>query len=206
MSTCRWPGASPDHSTLPDPEKDIPASEATQRVVLGGGCFWCVEAVYQKLDGVMAVVSGYAGGDESTANYAAVCSGMTGHAEVVAIDFDSSRISFGAVLKVFFSVAHDPTQYNRQGNDVGPQYRSAVFYADDAQREVAAAYIQQLDAAAVFASPIVTTLEPLRRFYPAEPAHQNYADRNLQQPYIAMVSTPKVRKLEKLYPAQLRRP
>ena len=142
--------------------------------MLGGGCFWCTEAVFVKLDGVISVMSGYAGGTADTADYKAVCSGTTDHAEVIRVRFDSSRISFGQILKVFFAVAHDPTHLNRQGNDIGRQYRSAVFYADDDQRRVAEAYIRQLNDAKVFASPIVTTLEPLEQFFEAEDYHQNF--------------------------------
>ena len=192
---------------FPDPAIDIPA-DATgtpQAVVLGGGCFWCTEAVFVKLDGVISVMSGYAGGTADTADYKAVCSGTTDHAEVIRVRFDSSRISFGQILKVFFAVAHDPTHLNRQGNDIGRQYRSAVFYADDDQRRVAEAYIAQLSGAKVFSSPIVTTLEPLEQFFEAEEYHQNFAARNPAQPYVAAVAVPKVRKLEKAFADKLKK-
>lgn len=192
---------------FPDPALDIPPDPTAtpQSVVLGGGCFWCTEAVFVKLDGVMSVTSGYAGGTAGTADYQSVCSGTTDHAEVIRVRFDSSRISFGQILKVFFAVAHDPTHLNRQGNDIGRQYRSAVFYAGERQRDVAAAYLQQLKDAKVFESPIVTTLEPLEQFFDAEDYHQNFAARNPAQPYVAAVAMPKVRKLEKAFSDRLRK-
>jgi peptide-methionine (S)-S-oxide reductase len=173
--------------------------------VLGGGCFWCTEAVFVKLDGVISVVSGYAGGSAETADYKSVCSGTTEHAEVIRVRFDSSRITFGQILKVFFAVAHDPTHLNRQGNDIGRQYRSAVFYADDEQRTVAESYIQQLKDARIFEAPIVTTLEPLDQFFEAEDYHQNFAARNPGQPYIAAIAAPKVKKLEKAFADKLKK-
>jgi len=151
------------------------------------------------------VMSGYAGGTADTADYQAVCSGTTDHAEVIRVRFDSSRISFGQILKVFFAVAHDPTHLNRQGNDIGRQYRSAVFYADDDQRRVSEAYIRQLNGAKVFSSPIVTTLEPLERFFEAEDYHQNFVARNPAQPYVAAVAAPKVKKLEKAFGDKLKK-
>lgn len=163
--------------------------------VLAGGCFWCVEAVYRELQGVQQVVSGYAGGSAETADYKAVCTGRTGHAEVIQIQYDPQRIGFGQLLRIFFSVAHDPTQLNRQGNDIGTQYRSAIFYADAQQKEIAERYIRQLDAAGVFKDPIVTRLEPLQEFFEAEDYHQNYAALHPGQPYIAAVALPKVEKL-----------
>jgi peptide-methionine (S)-S-oxide reductase len=192
---------------FPDPAVDVPADRTgtPQAVVLGGGCFWCTEAVFVKLDGVIAVVSGYAGGTADTADYKSVCSGTTDHAEVIRVLFDPTRITFGQVLKVFFAVAHDPTHLNRQGNDIGRQYRSAVFYADDDQRRVAEAYIQQLKDAKVFESPIVTTLEPLEQFFEAEDYHQNFVARNPAQPYVAAVAMPKVKKLEKAFGDKLKK-
>ncbi|MFM8533860.1 MAG: peptide-methionine (S)-S-oxide reductase MsrA [Acidimicrobiia bacterium] len=192
---------------FPDPALDLqPDPTGTpQSAVLGGGCFWCTEAVFVKLDGVISVMSGYAGGTADPADYKSVCSGTTDHAEVIRVRFDPSRITFGQVLKVFFAVAHDPTHLKRQGNDIGRQYRSAVFYADDAQRNVAEAYIQQLTDATVFAAPIVTTLEPLEQFFEAEDYHQNFAARNPGQPYIAAVALPKVKKLEKAFADQLKK-
>ena len=192
---------------FPDPATDVPADPTgtPQAAVLGGGCFWCTEAVFVKLDGVISVVSGYAGGSADTADYKSVCSGMTDHAEVIRVRFDPTRITFGQILKVFFAVAHDPTHLNRQGNDIGRQYRSAVFYADDDQRRVAEAYIQQLKDAKVFESPIVTTLEPLEQFFEAEDYHQNFVARNPAQPYVAAVAMPKVKKLEKAFGDKLKK-
>jgi peptide-methionine (S)-S-oxide reductase len=185
-------GVTPDR--FPDPAVDVAATGTEQVAVLAGGCFWCVEAVYRQLDGVRDVVTGYAGGSAETADYHTVCSGTTDHAEAVQIRFDSRRITFGGLLKVFFSVAHDPTQRNRQGPDTGRQYRSAIFCADDEQKRVAEAYIRQLESARVFAAPIATTLEPLDAFYPAEAYHQDYAAKYPNQPYIACNALPKVAK------------
>jgi peptide-methionine (S)-S-oxide reductase len=192
---------------FPDPAIDVPPDPTgtPQSVVLGGGCFWCTEAVFVKLDGVISVVSGYAGGTADTADYKSVCSGTTDHAEVIRVRFDPTRISFGQILKVFFAIAHDPTHLNRQGNDIGRQYRSAVFYADEDQRRVADAYIQQLKDARVFESPIVTTLEPLEQFFEAEDYHQNFVARNPGQPYVAAVAMPKVKKLEKAFGDKLKK-
>jgi len=189
---------------FPDPVEDVPTDQDAGRAVLAGGCFWCVEAVYQPLDGVQSVVSGYAGGDAASANYEAVCSGRTGHAEVVEVRYDPRRISFGALLKLFFAVAHDPTQKDRQGNDRGPQYRSAIFPVDDAQRKVAEDYIQQLGNAGAFTAPIVTTLEPGHPFHPAEDYHQDFARRNPNQPYITHVAKPKLEKLHAAFPELLK--
>ncbi len=182
---------------FPDPVLDTPLAAAPGEAlaVLAGGCFWCVEAVYRELEGVTEVVSGYSGGSAEAANYKAVCTGRTEHAEVIEIAYDPSRLSFGRLLKIFFAVAHDPTQLNRQGNDIGSQYRSAIFYTDAEQQRIALAYIAQLDAARVFAAPIVTRLEPLEQFFEAEGYHQNYAALNPGQPYIAAVALPKVEKL-----------
>lgn len=173
--------------------------------MLAGGCFWCTEAVYLQLDGVKKVTPGYAGGTAETATYETVCSGRTNHAESIRIDYDPSRLTFGQLLKVFFYVAHDPTQLNRQGHDVGRQYRSAIFHASDEQKRVAEAYIRQLDEAGVFPSKIVTTLEPLDGFYEAEAYHRNFAARNPSQPYVAAVALPKVEKLRERLPERLKR-
>lgn len=189
---------------FPDPVEDVPTDQDVGRAVLAGGCFWCVEAVYQPLDGVQSVVSGYAGGDAESANYEAVCSGRTGHAEVVEVRYDPHRISYGALLKLFFAVAHDPTQKDRQGNDRGPQYRSAIFPVDEAQRKVAEDYIQQLNNAGAFTAPIVTTLEPGHPFHPAEDYHQDFARRNPNQPYITHVAKPKLEKLHAAFPELLK--
>ncbi|HET8802378.1 MAG TPA: peptide-methionine (S)-S-oxide reductase MsrA [Marinobacter sp.] len=203
-TSCSIPGLNVPRSRFPDPGEDLPAQGNEQRVVLAGGCFWCVEAVYLAMDGVSRVVSGYAGGAANTANYEAVCTGTTGHAEVVDVHYDPTRVSFGELLKVFFSVAHDPTQLNRQGNDRGTQYRSAIFYETAAQKQVAEAYIRQLDEAGVYPDPIVTTLEPLDAFYPAEDYHQNFAARNPYQPYIMAVAAPKMEKLVDRYGDRLK--
>jgi peptide-methionine (S)-S-oxide reductase len=181
---------------FPDPAFDVASSGESQAVaVLAGGCFWCVEAVYKQLAGVSEVTSGYAGGTAETADYGTVSSGTTDHAEAIEVRFDPTRTSYGQLLKVFFSIAHDPTQRDRQGPDVGRQYRSAIFYADDEQKRVAEAYIAQLEAARVFDAPIVTEVRPLEAFYEAEPYHQDYADRNPLNPYIVFNALPKVRKV-----------
>jgi peptide-methionine (S)-S-oxide reductase len=191
---------------FPDPAEDFSpsSSESIQTAVLAGGCFWCVEAVYRQLDGIVSVISGYAGGTADTANYQSVCSGATNHAEAVKIDFDATKLTYGQLLKVFFSVAHDPTQLNRQGNDVGRQYRSTIFYANEEQKRIASAYIRQLNEAHVFPSPIVTTLEPLDKFYEGEAYHQDYAARNPNQPYIAYIALPKVEKVRAYFPERLK--
>ncbi|MCH8499137.1 MAG: peptide-methionine (S)-S-oxide reductase MsrA [Marinobacter sp.] len=199
VDSCNTPGLSVPRSRFPLPATPFDETEGAGVVVLAGGCFWCVEAVFLAIDGVKGVVSGYAGGTPETANYDAVCSGTTGHAEVVRIEYDSKVVSLGELLQVFFSVAHDPTQLDRQGNDRGRQYRSAVFYASEGQRRYAADYIAQLQQAGVYDQPVVTTLEPLDAFYPAEEYHQNYAARHPFQPYIMAVAAPKVRKLEQTY-------
>lgn len=198
--SCSIPGMNVPKSRFPDPQRGLDnPGEGEQRIVLAGGCFWCVEAVFLAVDGVVQVASGYTGGEAATANYEAVCSGTTGHAEAVDIRYDPARVSFGELLKLFFSVAHDPTQLNQQGNDRGTQYRSAIFYETDDQKAVAEAYIAQLDSAGVYPQSIVTTLEPLQAFYPAETYHQNYAARNPYQPYVMAVAAPKVEKLRQAY-------
>lgn len=190
---------------FPDPAVDLKATGATETLVLAGGCFWCTEAVFEIVDGVEDVVSGYAGGTKETAKYDIVSTGRTQHAEAIAITYRPDKISYGQLLKLFFSVAHDPTSLNRQGADVGPQYRSAIFYANAEQKRVAEAYIAQLNAAKVLSRPIVTTLEPLDKFYTAEGYHQDYAGRNRNNPYIVNVSDPKVLKLKKMYPGCVRK-
>jgi peptide-methionine (S)-S-oxide reductase len=188
-------GVSPEE--FPDPVVDAAlADKAGQsRAILAGGCFWCVEAVYKNLDGVTSVKSGYAGGTADTADYETVSSGTTDHAESVEVVYDPSRITYGQILKVFFSIAHDPTQLNRQGPDTGRQYRSAIFYEDDEQKRLADAYIAQLNKAHVFDRPIVTEVVPLEAFFQAETYHQDYAARNPLNPYIVINAQPKVRKL-----------
>jgi peptide-methionine (S)-S-oxide reductase len=191
---------------FPDPITDAAPGEGGEGIaVLAGGCFWCVEAVYLQLDGVRSVKSGYAGGTAETADYETVCSGRTDHAEAVEVRYDPSTLTYGRLLKVFFSIAHDPTTRDRQGNDVGRQYRSAIFYANDEQKAVAGSYIAQLDAAKVFDRPIVTEVVPLARFFEAETYHQNYAARNPGQPYIMSTALPKVKKVRAHYAGQLKR-
>lgn len=192
-----------DPARVPLPADDLPP-EGVRELVLGGGCFWCVEAVFEQLDGVRDVESGYAGGTGVTATYEQVCTGTTDHAEVVRIRYDSARISFGELLRVFFTVAHDPTQRDRQGNDVGRQYRSVIFAGNEREEAIAMAYIAQLDVADIFARPIVTRVERLSAFYPAERYHQDYARLNPGQPYIAAVARPKVEALACAFPARLR--
>jgi len=196
-----------DTQTFPDPAEDIPPGEGgdEQLAVLAGGCFWCVEAVFEPLDGVLSVTSGYAGDNEETAVYERVCSGRTDHAEVVEIRFDPERITFGQLLKVFFSVAHDPTQLDRQGPDSGNQYRSAIFYLNQAQRRVAERYIEQLGGAGVFTQPIVTRVESLETFYQAEEYHQGYAERHPDQPYIRFNAGPKLKKLYERFGDQIKK-
>ena len=196
MDSCRIP-----IRQFPDPVADAPlASESVEKTaVFAGGCFWCVEAVFRELRGVISVRNGYAGDSAATANYRAVCSGRTNHAEAIEIRYDAAKTTFGQLLKIHFSVAHDPTQLNRQGNDLGRQYRSAIFYADDEQKKIAEAYIKQLNDARVFSEPVATTLEPLEAFYEAEEYHQDYADRNPNQPYIVYNAAPKVEKVRKYF-------
>ena len=188
-----------DPSSFPDPEPVPDTGDAGNTLVLAGGCFWCTEAVYAQLDGVLSVRPGYAGGSAATANYDDVCTGRTGHAEAIEIVFDPARVALGQILKIFFSIAHDPTQLNRQGADVGTQYRSAIFYANDSQRLIAERYLAQIEAARVFDAPLATTLEPLATFYAAEQYHHDYAARNPQQPYVRAVAAPKVEKLRKVH-------
>ncbi|MEA2206876.1 MAG: peptide-methionine (S)-S-oxide reductase [Blastocatellia bacterium] len=187
---------------IPDPAVDIPLATAKgqQVAVLAGGCFWGVEAVFEHLKGVSDVKSGYAGGAARTANYEKVSMGNTGHAESVRIVYDPSQISYGQLLKVFFSVAHDPTELNRQGPDTGTQYRSAIFYANDDQKRIAQAYIEQLNKAKVFSADIVTQVAPLDAFHDAEDYHQNYLEHHPDQPYIVINDIPKVENLKKEFP------
>ena len=199
-------GLTIDPFAFPDPELSEPkASPGTRRsIVLGGGCFWCTEAVYTELAGVLSVRPGYAGDSEQTAHYETVCSGRTNQAEVIEVQYDASQLQLGQILKIFFSIAHDPTQKDRQGADVGRQYRSVIFYADEEQRKVAEAYITQLTRAQVYDAPIVTELTPLEAFFEAEQYHHNYAALNPNQPYIRAVSAPKVAKLKKVHEALLK--
>jgi peptide-methionine (S)-S-oxide reductase len=183
-----------------------PKAADTQTAVLAGGCFWGVEGVYEHMRGVKSVVSGYAGGDASTATYKQIGTGRTGHAESVQITFDPKQVSYGEILRVFFSVAHDPTQLNRQGPDIGPQYRSAIFYANDAQRDLAKSYIADLDKSGRFRGAIVTKVDPLTKFYPAEGYHQDFMAKNPRHPYIVFNDLPKVREFKRLYPEYYREP
>lgn len=190
---------------FPEPALDVEPRSGEQTAVLAGGCFWCTEAVFEIMEGVKDVISGYSGGTEETAKYDTVSTGRTGHAEAILITYDPAVVSYGQLLKIFFGVAHDPTTLNRQGADIGPQYRSAIFYADEEQKRVAEAYIKQIDKACVLKSPIVTQVVPLEKFYTAEGYHQDYAGRNRANPYIVNVSDPKVEKLKKLYPGCVRK-
>jgi peptide-methionine (S)-S-oxide reductase len=194
MSAASFPAPAVDQSNSAN------QSTATATAVFAGGCFWGVEAVFDRLNGVTKAVSGFAGGNASTAHYEMVSTGTTGHAESVQVTYDPSKISYGKLLEVFFSVAHDPTELNRQGPDEGTQYRSAIFYTDPDQKRVAEAYIQQLTAAKIFHGKIVTQVVPLKAFYAAEEYHQHYLDRNPNNPYIVYNDVPKVKNLQKQYP------
>ena len=187
---------------IPDPVVDAPlaATKGEQTAVLAGGCFWGIEAVFEHVKGVIDAASGYAGGSAGTANYERVSTGRTGHAEAVRIKYDPSQISYGQLLKIFFSVAHDPTQLNRQGPDIGTQYRSAIFCVDENQKRIAQAYIDQLNKTNVFESPIVTTVAVGSPFYVAEAYHQDYVVHHPNQPYIVMHDLPKVANLRKEFP------
>jgi peptide-methionine (S)-S-oxide reductase len=198
--SCNVAGASA--TKIPDPAVDAPLASARgeQTAVLAGGCFWGVEAVFEHVKGVSGVKSGYAGGSASTARYDQVSSGTTGHAESVQIVYDPSQISYGQLLKVFFSVAHDPTEFNRQGPDTGTQYRSAIFYSSEEQKRIALAYIEQLNKADVFGQEIVTQVAPLDSFHEAEAYHQDYLARHPNQPYIVINDLPKVENLRKELP------
>ena len=183
------------------PAVDNPkAAGPPQTAVLAGGCFWGVQGVFEHVRGVQKVVAGYAGGERSTAQYETVSSGVTGHAESVKITFDPAAISYGQLLQIAFSVVHDPTQLNRQGPDIGTQYRSEIFYADEDQKRIAQAYIAQLDQAHSFARPIVTRVEPLKEFYAAEDYHQDYAYYNPDNPYIQVCDRPNIDALKQQFP------
>jgi peptide-methionine (S)-S-oxide reductase len=193
-------------TVIPAPAIDAAKAEASkagaaslQTVVLAGGCFWGVQAVFQHVKGVSQAVSGYAGGTKETAIYEVVSSGQTGHAESVQVTFDPRQISYGRILQIYFSVAHDPTQLNRQGPDAGTQYRSAIFYQNESQKSIAQAYIAQLDKAGVFKRPIVTQINQLTGFYPAEAYHQDYATLHPSSPYIAYNDLPKVENLQHVF-------
>lgn len=196
---------------IPAPSVDNPKSLANakgsatvQTAVIAGGCFWGVQGVYQHVRGVHKVLSGYSGGTQGTAVYDAVSGGRTGHAESVEISFDPKELSFGEILQIYFSVVHDPTQLNRQGPDTGTQYRSNIFYVDESQKRIALAYIAELEKTKAFGRPIVTRVDPLNGFYPAEAYHQDYLIRNPTEPYIAINDLPKVENLKKVFPARYR--
>jgi peptide-methionine (S)-S-oxide reductase len=191
--------------SLPKPTTDLtyPDKSKPQTAIFAGGCFWCTEAVFEELDGVSDVTSGYIGGSADTANYEAVCRGDTNHAEAIKITYDPAKITFGQLLMVFFST-HDPQTLNRQGNDAGTQYRSSIFYANDDEKRVASKYIEQLTDIKAFPKPIVTKLEPLTPFYTAEAYHQNYACQNPHNPYIAHIAVPKLQKVREKFPNQLK--
>jgi peptide-methionine (S)-S-oxide reductase len=195
-------GGSSVAATLPDPAVDAAktADKRAATAVFAGGCFWGVEAVFKHVKGVTSAVSGYAGGSAKTAHYEIIGMGLTGHAESVQVTYDPSQISYGQLLRVFFSVAHDPTQLNRQGPDVGTQYRSAIFYADSEQQRIAQAYIDQLSKAKAFARPIVTQLTPLNAFYPAEDYHQDYLAKHPESMYIVINDMPKLNNLRQEFP------
>jgi peptide-methionine (S)-S-oxide reductase len=204
VGAVRWNSAKAAESSrvLPDPVVDTPlaASADSETAVVAGGCFWGIQAVFYHVKGVKNATSGYSGGSASTAEYETVSTGSTGHAESVKITFDPSKVSYGQLLKVFFSVAHDPTQLDRQGPDTGSQYRSAIFYANEKQKNIAEAYISQLEQAKSFPRPIVTQVVPLRAFYAAEAYHQNYAMLHPDNPYIAINDAPKVEHLQRQFP------
>lgn len=191
---------------VPAPQRDtaLPADGWTsgqhEKAVFAGGCFWGVQSVFQRVKGVVQTMVGYSGGDAATASYRTVCNEETGHAEALEIVFDPSIVSYGTLLRVFFSVVHDPTQLNRQGADVGTSYRSAIFYTNEEQREIAQAYVQQLDTAHLFSKPIVTQIIPLAAFYRGEEYHQDYAIKNPHNPYVQVCDIPKISALEKQFP------
>ena len=195
--------SSSDVVNLPDAAVDNPlgATNSQETAVIAGGCFWGIQAVFERVRGVLRATSGYSGGAANTATYEQVCAGRTGHAEAVEIVFDPSQISFGQILKVFCSVAHDPTQLDKQGPDRGSQYRSAIFYTSEDQKRVSEAYVKQLDSAKVFRQPIVTQIVPLDKFYAAEDYHQGYMDLHPENMYIVMNDYPKVENLRKTYPS-----
>jgi peptide-methionine (S)-S-oxide reductase len=194
-------------SSFPNPSNDhlAPAGTPQDTAVFAGGCFWGIELVFENLSGVSSAVAGYAGGSKATARYEIVSEGTTGHAESVQVTYDPTKISYGQLLKVFFSVAHDPTQKNRQENDIGTQYRSAIFYSTPAQKATAEAYIKELNDAHVFRKPIVTEVTPLKQFYTAEDYHQHYAVKNPRDGYIMHMDLPKLEALKRNYPEMLKK-
>jgi peptide-methionine (S)-S-oxide reductase len=199
---CRVGAAASAQTAIPAPKIDTPAAEATglQTAVLAGGCFWGLQGMFEHVEGVTKVVAGYSGGTPETAHYEMVGTERTGHAESVEITFDPKRISYGQLLRLFFSAAHDPTQLDRQGPDTGPSYRSEIFFESPAQERIARAYVAQLTQATVFSAPIVTKIEPLKGFYPAEDYHQDFLVRNPTYPYIVINDLPKIDHLKRAYP------
>jgi len=195
-------GADALDAAIPAPAIDLPPTGATQTAVLAGGCFWGMQGMFEHVVGVKKVVAGYAGGEKSTATYDQVTTETTGHAEAVEITFDPTSVSYGELLRLYFSVAHDPTQLNRQGPDSGTSYRSTIFVSGAEQERVAKAYLDQLGKAGVFRAPIATTLEPLRGFYPAEGYHQDFLIKNPTYPYIVRNDLPKIEALRRVYPAR----
>jgi peptide-methionine (S)-S-oxide reductase len=194
-------GALGAFADVPNPPRDTAEMmKGTQTAVLAGGCFWGVEGIFERLKGVVSATSGYSGGGKDTAFYEMVSTGTTGHAESVQVRYDPAKISYGTILKVFFTIAHDPTQLNYQGPDHGTQYRSVIFYANAGQKQVAESYIAALDAARVYPQKIVTQVVPLKAFYPAEDYHQHFLDRNPDYPYIAYWDMPKIANLRHTYP------
>jgi peptide-methionine (S)-S-oxide reductase len=189
---------------IPPPDRDLEEGGNTAVAVLAGGCFWGVQGVFQRVRGVKSAVSGYSGGSAETATYEQTGRGNTGHAETVEVTYDPQEITFGELLQIYFSVAHNPTQLNYQGPDHGTQYRSTIFVTSPDQQAVAQAYIDQLDAAGLFEGPIVTTLEPFKGFYPAEQYHQDFLTLNPDWPYIVVHDLPKVAALEELFPEKFR--
>ncbi|MFS8064377.1 MAG: peptide-methionine (S)-S-oxide reductase MsrA [Luteimonas sp.] len=203
LAACNFAGARSKPIALPDAKLDAPHTSAKSDAVavFAGGCFWGVEAVFEHVKGVKDVVSGYAGGKADSAQYDTVSTGNTGHAESVKVTYDPNKVSYGELLKVYFSVAHDPTQLNHQSPDVGPQYRSEIFTTNADQGKIAKAYIAQLTAAKVFTAPIVTRIEPLPAFYPAEAHHQDYLRLHPNEPYIVFNDAPKLVHLKQMFPA-----
>lgn len=208
LGVLAWAAARPNDgranpkAPFPKPQVDAPlaASKSKETAVVAGGCFWGIQGVFKHLKGVISSTSGYAGGEAGTAHYEEVSTGTTGHAESVRIVFDPSQISYGQILMIFFSVAHNPTELNRQGPDYGTQYRSSIFYAGDDQKKIAEAYIAQLDGAKIYSQPIVTKVVSLQGFYPAENYHQDYLDHHTYEPYIMMNDLPKLNNFKKEYP------
>jgi peptide-methionine (S)-S-oxide reductase len=191
---------------IPAPLRDVVAPESgwdagqTETAIFAGGCFWGVQSVFQRVKGVLHTTVGYTGGSAETANYRAVCTHDTGHAEAIEVVYDPALVSYGTLLRIFFSVVHDPTQLNRQGADIGPSYRSAIFFTSEEQRQVALDYIRQLDAAHLYPRPIVTQVAPLEVFYAGEDYHQNYALKNPHNPYIQVCDIPKIGELQRQFP------